>query len=339
MNFPDPPSPYEEFEKTISRAMKILEGQGAAVSWNKKIADPSAPDRSRQIDVLIERDGILTIVECRSHRKPQDVKWIEELIGRRLSLGVTNVVGAATGGFTELAKKKARDHGVSLIQLSSVSGLDVFVENNRFEPFFQYIEVQDFQLHFHTQHHFRYSNAERFIHSIWRTGGMLEITNSIAAAFDRVPLFEVRAFHSYMDTKSIVPCMAMHDFEMIRISGRARRVEISHKPTSLFSIVERAQSVQIDGLDYFDLPHQILVLGDKVHHHINFSKLQLPAGAILTAFGLRCDFSVECTGLEGNVRKHFLGPRSSTINLYVEDKEGINFRRLFARHHDERFEI
>jgi hypothetical protein len=42
------------------------------------------------------------------------VKWVEELIGRRQSLGANEMIGVAFAGFTAGAQKKAARFGVGL---------------------------------------------------------------------------------------------------------------------------------------------------------------------------------------------------------------------------------
>ena len=69
----------------MERIHQLLEIEGSTVTWNDHIPDPDNPSRPRQIDVSIRRDGSLTLVECRIHKDPQDVTWVEELMGRRTS--------------------------------------------------------------------------------------------------------------------------------------------------------------------------------------------------------------------------------------------------------------
>jgi len=90
----------EKFELQIRRIHELLEQKGSEVTWNDKIPDPDNIKQPRQIDISIKRDGKLTIVECRIHQKSQNVKWIEELIGRRLSLKADAVIAVSSSGFT-----------------------------------------------------------------------------------------------------------------------------------------------------------------------------------------------------------------------------------------------
>src|SRR5437016_5800572 len=108
-------------EQQVERIKRLLEPQGAEVLWNEKIPDPDNPKQLRQIDVTIRRDGKLTHVECRVHQEPQDVSWIEELIGRRISLGADAVIAVSASGYTEGAILKANAKGIILRELSTLS--------------------------------------------------------------------------------------------------------------------------------------------------------------------------------------------------------------------------
>lgn len=114
-----------KLEVQIQRIHRLIEDTGADVVWNDRIADPDNPAQSRQIDVAIRRDGKLTIVECRTHNSPQDVTWIEELIGRRSSLKADAIVAVSASGFTSGAKLKAARFGIVLRQLDEISADDV----------------------------------------------------------------------------------------------------------------------------------------------------------------------------------------------------------------------
>jgi hypothetical protein len=100
------------FEKMVARIHMLLEESSAEVTWNDKISDPDNPTNKRQIDATIRIDGKLTLVECRFQKKRQDVKWIEELIGRRTSLGADAVIAVSSSGFTKGGLLKAKKHGI-----------------------------------------------------------------------------------------------------------------------------------------------------------------------------------------------------------------------------------
>jgi len=115
------PPPHTKFEHQIERIHRLLEAEGNVITWNDRIPDPDSPNRLRQIDVTIRRDDALTIVECRLHKEPQDVTWIEELMGRRTSLAADAVIAVSASGFTRTAQEKAIRHGIILRDFASLS--------------------------------------------------------------------------------------------------------------------------------------------------------------------------------------------------------------------------
>jgi hypothetical protein len=86
---------YSSFERQIARIHRALEETGAQVIWNDRLPDPDNPDQERQIDVTIRRVDHLTLIECRKRRAPQDVTWVEELYGRRVSMRANSVIGVS----------------------------------------------------------------------------------------------------------------------------------------------------------------------------------------------------------------------------------------------------
>jgi Restriction endonuclease len=104
--------PSKSFEQQIHRVYEFLEGSGVQVTWDDHIPDPDNPCQPRQIDITIKRDGKLTLVECRHHRSRQNVKWIEEMMGRRVSLKADSAIAVSSSGFTSGALRKAKKHGI-----------------------------------------------------------------------------------------------------------------------------------------------------------------------------------------------------------------------------------
>jgi hypothetical protein len=118
-------TPSQEFERQIERIHKLIEAEGSEVTWNAHIPDPDSPGQSRQIDISIRRDGLFTHVECRLRKEPQDVTWIEELIGRRLSLVADAIIAVSASGFTATAHQKANRYGIILRDIASLSPQEV----------------------------------------------------------------------------------------------------------------------------------------------------------------------------------------------------------------------
>lgn len=104
----------EQFEKQIKRIHQLIEQPGSEVTWDDHISDPDNPMQDRQIDITIRREGKITLIECRTHKGKQDVTWIEELIGRRMSLKADAVIAVSSSGFSAGAIKKAKAFGIIL---------------------------------------------------------------------------------------------------------------------------------------------------------------------------------------------------------------------------------
>lgn len=106
-----------EFEKQIKRIHDILLQEYGTTVWNDKIPDPDNPEQNRQIDISVRFNNKLMLIECRHHKKRQDVKWIEELKGRKDSLNADEIIAVSSSGFTEGAIKKANRFGIYLCSL------------------------------------------------------------------------------------------------------------------------------------------------------------------------------------------------------------------------------
>lgn len=115
----------DNFEKMVSRIHELLEDDNSTVTWNERIPDPDNPNQGRQVDVLVKKNGTTNLIECRLHKKTQDVKWVEELIGRRISLEANSVIAVSASGFTSGAIKKANRHGVILRDLNTLTDKEI----------------------------------------------------------------------------------------------------------------------------------------------------------------------------------------------------------------------
>lgn len=112
-------------ERQVSRIHELLERSNECVTWNDHIPDPDNPEQLRQIDVTIHRASSLAVIECRLSRKRQNVKWVEELIGRRESLGAQVIIGVSSAGFTKGAQRKAARFGVLLRDLKELTDQEI----------------------------------------------------------------------------------------------------------------------------------------------------------------------------------------------------------------------
>jgi hypothetical protein len=131
------------FEQQVRRVYELIAESGAEVTWDDHIGDPDNPLRMRQIDVTLRRNGALTLVECRLRKAPQDVQWIECLIGRRISLGAQSVIAVSASGFTSGAMAKARQYGIITRDLQRLTDKEVERWGQRIELTLYYYQYSD----------------------------------------------------------------------------------------------------------------------------------------------------------------------------------------------------
>jgi hypothetical protein len=96
MNTPD------ALERQVHRIHELLVRSQADVTWNDHVPDPDNPEQLRQ-----------------------NVKWVEELMGRRQSLMAAEIIGVASAGFTAGAQKKAARFGVRLRDFEQLSDEEI----------------------------------------------------------------------------------------------------------------------------------------------------------------------------------------------------------------------
>lgn len=75
----------------------------------------------REIDVIIEAEvgghPVVIGIECRDHRRPATVTWIDQIIGKYQHLPVSNVVVVSRSGFSKNARAKAAKHKIETFTL------------------------------------------------------------------------------------------------------------------------------------------------------------------------------------------------------------------------------
>ena len=134
------------FEQQVRRIHELIAESGAEITWNDHIGDPDNPPRTRQIDVTLRRNGALTLVECRLRKTPQDVQWIECLIGRRISLGAQSVIAVSASGFTSGALAKARQYGIITRELQCITDKEVESWGQRIDVTLYYYQYSDLEV-------------------------------------------------------------------------------------------------------------------------------------------------------------------------------------------------
>lgn len=78
----------------------------------------------REIDILITGENYKVLVECRAHKRKQDVQWIDALDGKSRSLGINKVIAISESGFTKGALKEASARKIETMTLSEAENIN-----------------------------------------------------------------------------------------------------------------------------------------------------------------------------------------------------------------------
>lgn len=136
----------KDLELLVYRIKRLAQKPGTHVTWNDKVPDPANPKQQRQIDISIRGSETLTIVECRFQKKKQDVKWIEELIGRRLSLRANSIIAVSSSGFSNGAICKAKEFGIFLREVSEISDEEILSWGTLSDVTFLYFSFSELKI-------------------------------------------------------------------------------------------------------------------------------------------------------------------------------------------------
>ncbi|WP_454296809.1 restriction endonuclease [Salana multivorans] len=93
--------------------------QGGTVTESAMLVD-SSTGREREVDILIAGEilglsrRVMVGVECRDHKRPQGVEWVEQAHAKREHLPLDVLILASSSGFTKAARIKAQHHNITL---------------------------------------------------------------------------------------------------------------------------------------------------------------------------------------------------------------------------------
>jgi hypothetical protein len=103
----------KDFETELARLYKLA---GYTVETTSVTGDEGA-------DLLLRKDGQLTVVQCKRHSKPVGPATVRELHGTLLHFGGALGILAATGGFTDGARRHAHGKPIELLDLDGILSL------------------------------------------------------------------------------------------------------------------------------------------------------------------------------------------------------------------------
>lgn len=112
-----------EFEKLVETFERVLAPHNVTVKSPDSIEDLDTGS-PREIDISIRGKigsvDVLIICECRDRKKPQDAPWIEQVAGKRRSVGADIAIAISASGFYKPAITKAKEFGVLTRQVPSL---------------------------------------------------------------------------------------------------------------------------------------------------------------------------------------------------------------------------
>ena len=121
------PRRSNDFQRMIAEIYRQLAPTGARVSESALVRELSSGSY-REVDVLIEHvvvdTDVVIAVECRDRRRPSDLVWIDELIGKYAHLPVDRVIAVSRSGFSDAARQKAKASRIELRTLDECTRAD-----------------------------------------------------------------------------------------------------------------------------------------------------------------------------------------------------------------------
>jgi hypothetical protein len=113
----------------LIQSLEKMDLTGATIKSPDFIFDKVA-DEEREVDVSIRTKvgshDILIIFECRDHKSNNGPAWIEQLIQKTKDLGANKVVAVSSSGFTNAAKRKAKQNNIELRTVQEITYQEIF---------------------------------------------------------------------------------------------------------------------------------------------------------------------------------------------------------------------
>ena len=100
-----------EFERELAQ---LYMAQGYRVQLTPKVGDGG-------IDLILEKNGKTTVVQCKAHKKPVAPYVVRDLYGSMMSYGADDAILACTGGFSKGVVKFAQGKPIKLISASDIA--------------------------------------------------------------------------------------------------------------------------------------------------------------------------------------------------------------------------
>lgn len=310
----------DNFEKQITRIHGLLEGANAEVTWNEKIPDPDNPSQPRQIDFTIKNAGVFIIGECRFRKTREDVQWIEELIGRKISLKADGVIAVSSTGFTQGAIQKALTYGIVLRNFFEITDreLESWGKKTAVKMIFAKLTDLVFRFPLNSSNMGPYKFTDENEQEMQLLGFLQSIMNQVD---DLNPQKNPTRFGIDCRPENIF--VGGEKLQHLNISGQMEKYEESVSVLSVFCYsdnkdnLSKEQSAFIQKLDMAQ--SEIIGHQDNVSIIIDCSSLNLPKNTFF--YGFSTDF-----GREVNMESLELLGIESAFKSNIQMKLSIDFR-------------
>lgn len=104
-----------EFQRLIFIIEKELSVGNIRITESAELYEYSSKSK-RETDVLLECDDdgrkIKIAIECRDHKRIQDITWIDSLLGKYQDKRVDKIVAVSRSGFSKASLEKAHTYGI-----------------------------------------------------------------------------------------------------------------------------------------------------------------------------------------------------------------------------------
>jgi len=109
------PGRSNDFQRFVALIEGLARSREAVVTESAELTEAPGGTR-REVDVLIEDTvngyPVKIAIECRDHERPQEIQWIDALIGKYSALHVNQVIAVSSSGFSHSAYEKAAASGI-----------------------------------------------------------------------------------------------------------------------------------------------------------------------------------------------------------------------------------
>jgi hypothetical protein len=121
--------PGRALEQLVAELERVLGPTDVVITSPDKIVGRLSK-QEREVDVSLRASvrsaQILVIIECRDRQGAQDVRWVEELTGKREDVGADKAIAVSPTGFSAAAQNMARVKGIDLRTFTDITAPEVF---------------------------------------------------------------------------------------------------------------------------------------------------------------------------------------------------------------------